>query len=110
MSTATERQHIEIRQGAFGPKPCIAGHRIRVEDIYIWHELHGWSADEIVQEFPQITLGDVYAALAYFFDHREEMLERMREGDEFVKRMQAEAGPSLLERFRERFNGDSVPS
>jgi uncharacterized protein (DUF433 family) len=40
--------HIEITPGVCGEKPRIAGHRIRVEDIVIWHEQKGMSPDEIV--------------------------------------------------------------
>jgi uncharacterized protein (DUF433 family) len=32
----------------FNGKACIAGHRIRVMDIVIWHENLGMSPDEIV--------------------------------------------------------------
>jgi len=44
-----------------------------VADIAVWHELRGYSADEIVELFPGLTLGQVYAALAYYFDHRQEI-------------------------------------
>ena len=52
-----------------GGKPCIAGTRIRVQDVYVWHELQGVSADELVSRFPHLTMADVYAALSYW-DHR----------------------------------------
>jgi uncharacterized protein (DUF433 family) len=65
------RQHIEIVAG--GPKPRIAGHRIRVQDVVVWHEKLGLSPDEIVDRYPTITLADVHAALAYYWDHREEI-------------------------------------
>jgi uncharacterized protein (DUF433 family) len=64
-------QHITSSPDVFSGKPCIAGHRIRVLDIVIWHEKRGLSPDEILGLFPTLTLGDVYAALAYYFDHRE---------------------------------------
>src|SRR3954470_7869381 len=67
------RKHIEIVDGASGPKPRIAGHRIRVQDVAIWHEKLGMSPDEIVHQYPTITLADVYAALAYYGDHRDEI-------------------------------------
>jgi len=66
-------QHIEITPGVVGGKARIAGHRIRVMDIVVWHEKRGWSPDEIVALYPSLTLGDIYAALAYYFDHREEI-------------------------------------
>ena len=66
-------EHIDITPGVCGGKPRIAGHRVRVMDIVLWHERCGWSPDDIVSNFPQMTLGDVHAALAYYFDHRQEI-------------------------------------
>ena len=40
-------QHIEITPGVVGGKPRIAGHRITVQNVVIWHERMGMSADEI---------------------------------------------------------------
>jgi len=67
----TLAKHIEATPGVCGGKPRIAGTRIRVQDIYICHELHGMSPDEIVDAYPHITLADVHAALAYYYDHRD---------------------------------------
>jgi uncharacterized protein (DUF433 family) len=67
------REHIEVVQAAGGPKPRVAGHRIRVQDIVIWHEKLGISPDEIVHHQPTLTLADVYAALAYYWDHRDDV-------------------------------------
>jgi uncharacterized protein (DUF433 family) len=89
-------QHIEITPGICGGKPRIAGHRIRVEDIVIWHERMGLSPDEIVSQYPTITLADVYSALAYYHDHFEEIRQQIREDEEFARDMQAET-PSLVQ-------------
>ena len=59
----TER--ITKSPGIQGGKACIAGHRIRVMDIVIWHEDLSMSPDEIVAAYPALTLSDVvHAALA----------------------------------------------
>ena len=71
--------------GVCGGKPCIAGTRIRVQDVYAWHELQGRSPGEIVSAFPQLTLADVYAALAHFWDHRDEILAQMKQQDDAVE-------------------------
>ena len=76
--------HIEITPGICSGKPRIAGHRITVAHIAIWHERLGKCADEIATEY-DLTLADVYAALAYYFDHREEIDQSIKEGEEFVK-------------------------
>ena len=64
--------------GVCGGNACIAGHRVRVLDIVVWHEHQGMSPDEIVSNVPTITLAEVHAALAYYFDHLEEIQEEMR--------------------------------
>jgi uncharacterized protein (DUF433 family) len=58
-------KHIEKTPGVCGGRACIAGHRIRVQDIVVWHEKRGYSPDEIVDMFRGITFGDVHAALTY---------------------------------------------
>jgi uncharacterized protein (DUF433 family) len=77
---ATIADHIDVRPERCGGKPCIAGTRIRVYDIYVWHDLHGRTTDEIVNDFPQLSHASVYAALAYYWDHRQE-IERQIGGD-----------------------------
>ena len=81
---ATRPQHIEATPGIVGGKPRIAGHRITVQNIVIWHERMGKTADEIATEY-DLTLADVYAALAYYFDHRPEIDREMEESEAFVE-------------------------
>jgi uncharacterized protein (DUF433 family) len=84
----TIASHIEITPGTCAGKPRIAGHCIRVQDIVLWTE-EGQSADEIVAEFPQLTLSDVYAALAFYHDHREQIDRDIREDEEFFNRLKS---------------------
>lgn len=81
-------QHIDITPGICGGKPRIAGHRIKVQDIVIWHERMGMSPDEIIYHHPSITLADVYAALTYYHDHREEIREQIEAGEDYAKELQ----------------------
>ncbi len=76
--------HIEITPGIAGGKPHITGHRITVHDIAIWHERMGMSVAEITVEY-NLTLSDVYAALAYYFDNRDEVDRQIAEDDLFVE-------------------------
>ena len=96
------REHIEIVEGASGPKARIAGHRIRVQDVVIWHEKLGMSPDEIVQEYPQLTRADVYAALAYYWDHREELERRMAADEAFVEEFRRRNPSPLQEQLRQQ--------
>jgi uncharacterized protein (DUF433 family) len=110
MVDAVVSEHIESTPGVCGGKPRIAGHRIRVEDIAVWHEQQGLSADEIVAQFPQISLADVHAALAYYHDHREEIRESMRKDEEFAAAMRAKTPSKLLQKLTGEHAGeDAIP-
>ena len=74
--TAADR--IAKTPGVCGGRARIAGHRVRVLDIVAWSEHQGMTPDEIVSHVPSLTLADVHAALAYYFDHLEEIREEMR--------------------------------
>lgn len=96
------KQHIEIVEGAGGPKARIVGHRIRVQDIAIWHEKLGLSPDEIVFHYPDLTLSDVYAALAYYWDHRDDIEAAIARDDAFVEELRRST-PSVLEEKLKRY-------
>jgi len=91
-------QHIEITPGVAGGKPRIAGHRITVQNIVIWHERMGLSADEIATEYG-LTLADVYAALSYYYDHRAEIDEAMRTDESFVAGLRSRTPSKLTEKI-----------
>jgi uncharacterized protein (DUF433 family) len=103
--------HIESRPEVCGGRPCIAGTRIRVQDVYVWHELEGRSPEEIVTNFPQLSLAAVHATLAYYFDHREAI-----EGDVSAERAEADRAKSthqsklLLKLNGQDGNPAAVPS
>lgn len=86
--------HVTVTPGVAGGKPRIAGHRITVQDIAVWHERLGRSADEIATEYA-LSLADVYAALAYYYDHREEMDQAIRADEEFIAALR-QRSPSKL--------------
>jgi uncharacterized protein (DUF433 family) len=96
--------HIVSKPEVCGGKPCVAGTRIRVQDIYVWHVHRGMSADEIVSEFPHLTMADVFAALAFYWDHREEIQRQMMDEAAFVERMK-QSLPSPLRQKLGRTNG-----
>ncbi|MBI3649437.1 MAG: DUF433 domain-containing protein [Acidobacteria bacterium] len=84
----TER--ITRTPGICGGKACIAGSRIRVMDIMIWYEHQGMTPDEIVFQFPGLTLSDVHIALAYYYDHLEEIRDDIRRNDEVAEQFRAQ--------------------
>ncbi len=101
MATKTLDQHIEITSGVVGGKPRIAGRRISVQNIAIWHERLGMSVDEIATEY-DLTLGDVHAALAYYFDHREEIDRSIAEDEAFAEALRERTPSKVRQKLQQR--------
>jgi len=92
-----ELSTIELRPNRSGqPRAFIARTRVRVQDIYALSELQGKTPDEIVAALPHLTLYQVHSALAYYFQHRDQILQEIREDDDFVSAMKAKLGPGPL--------------
>ena len=102
LSVITE--HIEISPDICGGKPHIAGHRIKVQDIVILHEKMGMSLDEIVFQYPSITLSDIYAALAYYHDHMKGIREQIEADEAFARELKNKT-PSLVQQKLKDING-----
>lgn len=102
----TKTEQIVSNPNVCGGKPCIAGTRIRVQDVYVWHDLQGLSADEIVSRFPHVTMADVYAALSYYWAHRDAIQRQIREETEFVEQMR-QKHPSPLQ---QKLAGKDAPN
>ncbi|PZO57647.1 MAG: hypothetical protein DCF15_06565 [Phormidesmis priestleyi] len=100
--TAVISEHIQITPGICGGKPRIAGHRIRVQDIVIAYEHQGMTPDEIVDDYPDISLADIHAALAYYYDHLEEIRQQIRDSEEFVTKMAAQTSSILRQKLKNR--------
>ena len=81
-------RNIAITPGVAGGKPHIVGHRITVQNIVIWHERMGLSADEIATEY-NLTLADVYAALAYYYDHQTDIDAAIKDDEAFVEALRS---------------------
>lgn len=98
------RKHIEIVEGASGPKARIIGHRVNVSHIAMYYEEWGMSPQEIAEELPTVTLADVHAALAFYYDNPEVIAEQqaaeVRCAEEFKQQR-----PDLVCDHRQRVRG-----
>jgi len=98
MTIQTLDQRIEITPGVAGGKPRLAGHRITVQNIALWHECNEWmgrTVDEIATEY-DLTLADVHAALAYYYAHQLEIDQSIRDSKSFVDALRARTPSKLV--------------
>jgi uncharacterized protein (DUF433 family) len=61
-----------------GGRPCIARTGLRVTDLVMANLFHGRTPDEIAADY-EISLAQVHAALAYYYQHKGELDEDIRE-------------------------------
>jgi len=87
-------QHIESSPDVAGGKPRIVGHRITVHNIAIWHERMGLSADAIASQHG-LSLADVYAALAYYYDHRQAIDDTILGDESYVAELRSRTQSKL---------------
>ncbi len=72
-TTSAVYAHITKDPEVCGGKACIDGTRIRVMDI-VALECEGYVPEKMLNVFAvPLTLGQVYAALAYYYDHKSEI-------------------------------------
>jgi uncharacterized protein (DUF433 family) len=90
--------HIEVTSGVCDGKPYVSGHRITVQDIAIWHERMGLDPDEIATEHG-LELSEVYAALAYYDDHRAEIDASMRADEAFMAELRRRTASKMMEKL-----------
>src|SRR5215831_598694 len=107
MATSTD-DRIARTPGVCGGKACIAGHRVRVLDIVVRHEHQGMTPDEIVSHIPTITLADVHAALAYYFDHIEEIQQEIHAERAFAEEFRRKNPSALEARLRQERIQDRI--
>jgi uncharacterized protein (DUF433 family) len=64
---------ITIEQGKRSGKPCIRGMRITVSDI-LEYLASGMSVEEVLDDFPELTEGDIRACLAFAADREKRLV------------------------------------
>lgn len=89
--------------------PCISGTRLTVQDVVDLH-LDGQRIEEIQENFPSYTLTEIASAIAYYFDHRDEVdrivAERQRMAEAALAEIERRQGPSpLREKLRKQKQG-----
>ncbi|HZK76944.1 MAG TPA: DUF433 domain-containing protein [Candidatus Kapabacteria bacterium] len=81
-------------------KPRIAGTRLAVKFVVSHHHFNRMSLEEIALDW-NVPLAAVYAAMAYYYDHKAEIDQSFKDDEEFVAKLKAERG-SILEDLRNR--------
>jgi uncharacterized protein (DUF433 family) len=102
MSAATHYPHLTIDKEGVAR---IEETRYKVLHLAGEHYHYGWSAEEILRQHPDLRPEQVYAALAYFYDHFDRLVDAMRDSSEAAEIHQRKQSLSRDELLRRRAKG-----
>lgn len=102
-------QYIISTPGICGGRPRINGHRISVFDIAFWRLKLGMALEEIAGEY-DLPLAAVYASMAYYYDHRQEIDDRAKQDQLFAEEFQKKNPSKLQAKLHEKRNLLSSPT
>jgi uncharacterized protein (DUF433 family) len=90
---ATGYDHIVIGEDGV---PIIAGTTMKVVELVTEKTAYGWSPEELHTNHPYLTMGQIHSALAYYWDHAEELDKDIERRMEQVEEIRKEVVPSPL--------------
>jgi uncharacterized protein (DUF433 family) len=94
-TTKTEYKHVLLWPDG---TPTVSGTRLKVKHVAAAHRYRGLGPHELVESYPPHTLGEMYSALAFYYDHKDEMDRQMDEDEREAERLwieiQLRQGPS----------------
>jgi uncharacterized protein (DUF433 family) len=99
MSVDLAYAHIEKIEGQ--PPHLRRTPRVRVAQIVMDYLAYGWSVDEMCRQHSYLSLAEAHAAMAYYFDHQQEIDKEIQKEVQEAASTLANAPPSpFLARMR----------
>jgi uncharacterized protein (DUF433 family) len=83
----TRYEHITLNEDRV---PEITGTAIKVVELVVEQQAYGWSPEELHFQHPYLALGQIHSALAYYWDHREELDPDIQRRLEWVEELRSE--------------------
>jgi Protein of unknown function (DUF433) len=101
MATELKYPHVEKPDGE--PARLERVPRVRIAQIAMDYLEYGWSVDEMCRQHPYLSLSEAHSAMAYYFDHQEEIDREIAEEIEQVESERARSARSpIYQRLRSR--------
>jgi len=76
--------------------PIITGTTMKVVELVLETTAYGWGAEELHLQHPYLSLGQIYSALAYYWDHHEEIDSDIEQRLSKVNNVQNSTQPTQL--------------
>jgi uncharacterized protein (DUF433 family) len=83
MAVEVIHPHIGSSPDILGGRPVIRGTRFPVKSLVVYVLQHGMTPEEVVRDWPYLSLAQVYDAISYYYDNREAVDNDMEQDEEF---------------------------
>ncbi len=93
MSIATAYEHITLSETGV---PIIEGTRTKIVEIVLETKAYGWSPEEVHFQHQYLSLGQIYSALAYYYDHAEEFEKEIKQRLKKAEKIRSSVGTSKI--------------
>jgi uncharacterized protein (DUF433 family) len=70
--------------------PWIAGANTKVVEVVLDKLAYGWSPEEMHRQHPHLSMAQIHAALAYYYEHQDEVDADIERRDRYVEEMRAQ--------------------
>ena len=91
--TATEYKYVELDEKNVA---IIKGTTMKVVELMTSVKAYSLSPEELLESYPHLTLSKIYSALAYYWDHKQDIDADMQRRFEYAEKLRLEAGESPL--------------
>jgi uncharacterized protein (DUF433 family) len=81
--------------------PLIDGTSMKVVELILDSKAYGWSPEELHFQHPYLSMAQIHSALAYYWDHKDELDRDIERRLKLVDRLKEDLPPTRLdERLR----------
>ena len=91
--TTISTEHIELDNAGVAR---ISGTRTKVIQIVMDKMAYAWGSEEIQRQYPHLSLAEVHAAMAYYYDHQKELDLQVAEDLKEADSLRAESSESPI--------------
>lgn len=83
--------------------PLIAGTNMKVVELILDSKAYGWSPEELHFQHPYLSMAQIHSALAFYWDHKDELDRDIERRLKLVDRLKGDLPPTRLDdRLRAR--------
>lgn len=92
-SITTPYEHIVVEDKGIA---VVADSRMKVAHLVSEVMAYGWSPEELHFQHPHLSMGQIHSALAYYWDHQEEINQQIEDNLQYADGMRRAAGETPL--------------